>query len=124
MFWRGHNRRERHEHDRAIRRLLEAAATDPSEREDPPPFFVARVRAGIAAAERRATAHPLGLAARQMLPALGAAAILLTAWTGYETVEIAQERSQAVRTLFSKPGGIDEAFIAMVLLADGPEESK
>ena len=120
MFWRRQARTD--EEARATRRIFEAASADPAVDTAPPPFFMARVRAGIASAERRATAHPIGDAAWQMLPALAVIAVVLSTWTGYETVAASRERDATVAGMLTQQGELDEIVIAAVLFAGGDSE--
>jgi hypothetical protein len=123
MFW---NRRTEDlsagEEDRAVRRLFEAAASDPGANQEPPPFFAARVKARAKAmGEERRAAHPFGAAAWQMLPALALVVVSLTAWTGYESVRAGRERKAALAEMLSDNGKLNEAILATMLL--GPSDS-
>jgi hypothetical protein len=106
--------------DRAIRRLLEAAASDPGKPHVPSPFLLSRVRAAIAEAPAPRP-HPFGLAAIRMLPALALLVAVLSGWAGWETREAQRYRSQAMASLISPDSAGGDLVLAALFLGGGAE---
>lgn len=105
---------------RAIRRLLQAAASDPEKPHVPSPFLLSRVKAAIA--ERPATKpHPFGLAALRMLPALALLVAVLSGWAGWETREAERHRRQAMASLISPDSAGGDIVLAALFLGSGAE---
>lgn len=105
--------------DDAIRRLFEAASTKPSEIAGPPQFFMTRLKGAVAEAQRArrsVTDHPIGAAAWQMLPAMAIMLVALTAWTGYESAQVARAQEEAIARMMVEPagGGADLLLVAMI----------
>ncbi len=126
LFWKGHKKLTGQEEtrggrDRAFKRLLQAAAYGPGDVPEPSPFLMIRIKAVAADAGRRVTAHPVGAAAWQMLPALAVVLALLTAWNGYESVQLhrAQEEAFARLMVDADHSGSAEILLAAVLTGDG-----
>ena len=134
LFWKGHKKLtaqeargggdrsggDRSGGDCALRRLLQAAAYGPGDPPEPSPFLMTRIKAAAAEAERQVTAHPVGAAAWQMLPALAVVLALLTAWNGYESVQLerAQDEAFARLMLDTDHAGSAEILLAAVLTGD------
>jgi hypothetical protein len=121
MFWkRRKDRSGDFDEDLAIRRLLEAASGERGDAQ-PPPFFVARVRARAATARGPGTEQLLGTTSWRMLPALAAIVVALSAWTGYESAEASRDRADLVANTLGQAGA-SEILIAAMLMG-GSEES-
>lgn len=125
VFWKGHKKlttlEGRPSRDRALKRLLRAAAFGPGDVPAPSPFLMTRIKAAAAEAGRRVTAHPVGAAAWQMLPALAVVLALLTAWNGYESVQLKRAQDEAFARLMvdTDHSGSAEILLAAVLTGDG-----
>lgn len=114
---------DRASEDRALARLLSAAASDRPHQ--PSPFLMTRLRAAIAAAAvvaegkvTRRRPHPFGLAALQMLPALGLVAVVLAGFSGYETWQARRHQDVALARVASSGGG--DLLLAVAFLGGDP----
>jgi hypothetical protein len=124
MFWRRAKRESRTlDEDRAIRTLLEAASTPPGDRR-PGAYFMTRVRARVAEGKARAAEHPVGAAAWQMLPALAAVVVALSAWTSFQSLEASRERAEIVAKMLGHEGGAGEVLITAVLLGGSADDGR
>lgn len=103
--------------DRAVRRLLEAAAARPEELPQLPPFFAARVRAAASRASQ--PAHPLAAVALRALPALALLLTALSAWAAFETVHAADTQDDAAMVVLASRDSATDAPLATMLLSGG-----
>jgi hypothetical protein len=103
--------------ERAMRRVLRAAAAD-ADVGELHPAFAARVAARAAAAPPFSPLLTLALAARPLLPALAVAALGISAWGAYETVQLERAQRASVEHVLGGAGGGD-ALLAALLLDGG-----
>lgn len=115
MFFRKRSERMDERGERAIRRLFVAASSEETPAE-PSPFFMTRVRARVEAERREATAHPIGAAAWQVLPAAAVILVFLAGWTGYESVHAARERDAAIARMMEPGSAAGDALLAATFL--------
>lgn len=103
------------EDERKIRRLLEAAAARGTP-QAPSPFFLPRLRARLAAAERP---HPMGLAAVQLLAAMLLLATGLSVWAVKEGEEVARARETVLARAAEQGTAASDAILAAFLQGSG-----
>jgi hypothetical protein len=101
--------------ERAVRRLMESAATQ-GPPAPPGPFLIARIRA--AAATRRLE-HPFGLAAWRMLPILALLVACLTGWASYESLQARKAQREAFQRSLASGSGAGDLVLASLLAGGG-----
>jgi hypothetical protein len=103
--------------ERALRRLLTAAAAD-ADAGDLHPAFAARVTARAAAATPPAPLQTLALAARPLIPALAVVVFGVSVWGAYETVQLERAQRASVERVIGGAGGGDAVLAALLLGGD------
>ena len=103
------------EEERRARRVLEAAASSWVP-DGPPPFFLARLRARLAEAERP---HPVALAAARLLVAMLLLASGLSVWAVKEGADVARERDAALARAADQETSASDVVIAALLSGSG-----
>ncbi|MEW6365462.1 MAG: hypothetical protein AB1714_12620 [Acidobacteriota bacterium] len=112
------DKRQGGDEEELVRRLLQAAAWH-GEPPVPSPFFLARVRARIAASRPSPAPTSVGAAAWQMLPAFAIVVAIVTGWMGYESHRVEEAREEMIARLTQSESGAGDALMAATLLGSG-----